>query len=150
VSPNTARLDSWWFEQSFANDKLFIRAGQFGGLDFYGSQAYRSSYVMDPLGYALGNVFTADYESSDPVGTPAAEVRGAPTKHIHVKLAVLSGNRNPYHEDVNGVHLQFRDHPVIATEAGYLADSTPSTNGKTYPVRTNSERPPIPGRSTIS
>jgi porin len=132
VSANTARLDSWWFEQSFANDKLFVRAGQFAGSDFYGNQAYGSSYVMDPLGYALGNQFTADYESSDPAATPAAEVRVAPAKHIYVKSAVFSGNRNPYHDDVNGVHLQFRDSPVIAAEAGYLVDPTPSTTGKTY------------------
>jgi porin len=133
VSANTARLDSWWFEQSFANDKLVLRAGQFAGLDFYGVQAYGASYVMEPLGYALGNLFTADYESFDPASTPAAEVRVVPTKHIYVKSAVLSGNRNPYHDDVSGVNLKFKDNPVIATEAGYLVDPTPSATAKTYP-----------------
>ena len=70
VSADTARLDSWWFEQALAKNKLFIRAGQFAGLDFYGEQLYGSSYVLEPLGYALGNLFTADYESFDPAGTP--------------------------------------------------------------------------------
>ena len=130
VSADTTRLDSGWFEESFANDKLFIRAGQIAGLDFYGVQAYGSWYVMEPLGYALGNLFTADYESFDPAGTPAAEVRVVPTKHIYVKSAVFSGNRNPYHDDISGVNLKFKDNPVFANEAGYLVDPTPSAAGK--------------------
>jgi porin len=133
VSANTTRLDSWWFEQSLASDKLFIRAGQFAGQDFYGNQASGLSYVMDPLGYSLGNLFTADYESFDPASTPAAEVRVVPTRHIYLKSAAFSGNRNPFHDDVNGLHLQFRDNPVIAAEAGYLVDPTPSTAWKMYP-----------------
>jgi porin len=133
VSADTTRLDSWWFEESVADDKLVFRAGQFAGLDFYGVQAYGASYVMEPLGYALGNLFTADYESFDPAGTPAAEVRVIPTKHIYVKSAIFSGNRNPYHDDISGVNFKVKDNPVIATEAGYLVDPTPSATGKTYP-----------------
>jgi porin len=150
VSADTTRLDSWWFEQSLANDKLVFRAGQFAGLDSYGNQAYGSSYVMDPLGYALGNLFTADYESFDPAGTPAAEVRVAPTKHIYVKSAVFSGNRNPYHDDISGVNLKFKDSPVIGTEAGILSIRRPPPPGKHIPVLISSARPPIPDRSTIS
>jgi len=73
VSANTARLDSWWFEQALANNKLFIRLGQFAGLDFYGVQADGGSYILEPLGYAIGNLFPADYESFDPAGTPPAK-----------------------------------------------------------------------------
>lgn len=80
VSPNTTRLDSWWFEQAFANSKLFIRLGQFAGLDFYGVQEDGASYIMEPLGYAIGNLFPADYESFDPAATPAAEVRVVPSR----------------------------------------------------------------------
>ena len=54
VSADTIRLDSWWFEKALASDKLFLRAGQFAGLDFYGDQQYGSSYIMEPLGYASG------------------------------------------------------------------------------------------------
>ncbi|HUB81622.1 MAG TPA: carbohydrate porin [Bryobacteraceae bacterium] len=133
VSADTFRLDSWWFEQALAHNKLFVRAGQFAGLDFYGDQQYGSSYIMEPLGYALGNLFTADYESFDPAGTPAAEVRYVPSKHFYVKSAILSGNRNPYHDDISGVNFKFKDSPVIASEAGYLVDPTPSSSRKTYP-----------------
>jgi porin len=72
VSANTARLDSWWFEQALLNNKLYVRLGQFAGLDFYGVQADGGSYILEPLGYAIGNLFPADYESFDPAGTPAA------------------------------------------------------------------------------
>jgi porin len=133
VSADTTRLDSWWFEQSLANNKLFIRGGQFAGLDFYGDQQYGASYIIEPLGYALGNLFSADYESFDPAGTPAAEVRYVPSRHFYVKSAVLSGNRNPYHDDISGTNFKFRDNPVIATEAGYLVQPTPSSSAKTYP-----------------
>src|SRR5580658_1120773 len=133
VSANTTRLDSWWFEQSLLQGKLFVRAGQFAGEDFYGVQAYGSSYIMEPLGYALGNLHSADYETFDPASTPAAEVRVVPSKHFYVRSAVFSGNRNPYQDDVNGVHFRFRDNPSIATEAGYLFDPTKSKTRKTYP-----------------
>jgi carbohydrate-selective porin OprB len=133
VSADTLRLDSWWFEQALANRKLFIRVGQFAGLDFYGDQQYGSSYIMEPLGYALGNLFTADYESFDPAGTPAAEIRYVPFKHFYVKSAIFSGNRNPYHDDISGVNFKFRDNPVVASEAGFLVDPTASATAKTYP-----------------
>ena len=133
VSANTIRLDSWWFEQALANNKLFIRAGQFAGLDFYGDQQYGASYIIEPLGYALGNLFTADYESFDPAGTPAFEVRYKPSRHFYLKSAIFSGNRNPYHDDLTGIHFKFKDTPVIASEVGYLADPTPSATHRTYP-----------------
>lgn len=133
VSANTTRLDSWWFEQSLAQGKLFVRAGQFAGEDFYGVQNYGSSYIMEPLGYALGNLHSADYETFDPAATPAAEVRVVPTKHFYLKSAVFSGNRNPYQDDINGLHFKFKDNPSIATEAGYLVDPTKSNAHKTYP-----------------
>ena len=133
VSADTTRLDSWWFQQALAHNKVFIRVGQFAGLDFYGNQLYGASYILEPLGYALGNLFPADYESFDPAATPAAEVRYAPSKHVYVKSAIFSGNRNPYHDDISGVNFKFKDNPVIATEAGYLVDPTGSSSAKTYP-----------------
>jgi porin len=149
VSADTTRLDSWWFEQALAHGKVFIRAGQFAGLDFYGNQLDGGSYIMEPLGYALGNLFAADYESFDPAGTPAAEVRYVPSKHFYVKSAIFSGNRNPYHDDISGVNFKFKDSPVIATEAGYLVDPTSSSIAKTYPAPTGLARPLIPGPSPI-
>lgn len=133
VSANTTRLDSWWFEQALANNRLFIRLGQFAGLDFYGVQTGGASYILEPLGYAIGNLFTADYESFDPAGTPAAEIRIVPSKHFYWKAAIFSGNRDPYHDDNNGLHFRFKDTPVIATEVGYLVDPSPSGIRKSYP-----------------
>lgn len=133
VSANSARLDSWWFEQSLAHNKLLIRLGQFAGQDFYGVQAYGGSYLMGPLGYALGNLFSADYETFDPASTPAAEIRVTPSKHFYLKSAIFSGNRDPYGDDPSGLHFKFKDSPIIATEAGYVVDPTPSATQKSYP-----------------
>lgn len=133
VSANTARLDSWWFEQALLHDKLFVRLGQFAGLDFYGAQADGGSYILEPLGYAIGNLFSADYESFDPASTPAAEIRVVPSRHFYWKGAIFSGNRNPYHDDTTGFHLRFKDSPVVATEIGYNFQPTSSPDVKSWP-----------------
>jgi len=133
VSADTMRLDSWWFQQALLDNKLFVRLGQFAGLDFYGVQQDGASYILEPLGYAIGNLFPADYESFDPAGTPAAEVRVVPSKHVYLKSAIFSGNRNPYRDDVTGLNFKIKDSPVIATEIGYFLDPTPSATGKSYP-----------------
>ena len=133
ASFNLLRLDSWWFEQALANNKVFVRAGQFAGFDSYGVQQYGESYLMEPLGYALGNLFAADYEPFAPAATPAAEIRYVPSSHFYVKSAIFSGNRNPLHDDVSGVHFKFKDSPVIASEAGVLVNPSPSATAKTYP-----------------
>jgi carbohydrate-selective porin OprB len=121
ASINLIRLDSWWFEQSLANKKVFLRLGQFAGLDSYGVQPYGDSFINEPLGYAMGNLISANYETFAPAATPAFEVRYVPSQHFYMKSAIFSGNRNPFHDDENGLHFKFKDAPVIAAEAGYTA-----------------------------
>ncbi len=133
VSADTTRLDSWWFQQALLDNKLYVRLGQFAGLDFYGVQQDGASYILEPLGYAIGNLFPADYESFDPAGTPAAEVRVAPSRHFYWKSAIFAGNRNPYRDDISGLNFKIKDSPVIATEIGYLLEPTPSAIEKSYP-----------------
>jgi carbohydrate-selective porin OprB len=133
ASFDLTRLDSWWFEQSLAHDKVFLRAGQFAGLDSYGVQQYGETYIIEPLGYALGNLVTADYEPFAPAGTPAVEIRYLPSRHFYVKSAIFSGNRNQLRDDPSGAHFKIKDSPVIASEAGFLVDPTPSLTRKTYP-----------------
>jgi porin len=127
------RLDSWWFEQALAHDKVFLRAGQFAGLDSYGVQQYGETYIMEPLGYALGNLSAADYEPFAPAATPAAEIRYVPSLRFYVKSAIFSGNRNQLSDDPSGTHFKFKDTPVIASETGFLVDPMPSSTAKTYP-----------------
>lgn len=133
VSANTTRLDSWWFEKALLNNKLYVRLGQFAGLDFYGDQADGSSYILEPLGYAIGNLFPADYESFDPAATPAAEIRIVPSRRFYWKGAIFSGNPNPYEEDTNGFHFRFKDSPVVATEIGYNFDPASASGVKSWP-----------------
>ena len=133
VSANTTRLDSWWFEQALLNDKLYIRLGQFAGLDFYGVQTDGGSYILEPLGYAIGNLFPATYESFDPAATPAAEIRIVPSRYFYWKGAIFSGNRNPYGDDITGFNFRFKDTPVIATEIGYNFEPPSSDGIQSYP-----------------
>jgi porin len=133
ASFNLTRLDSWWFEQSLAHDKVFVRAGQFAGLDSYGVQQDGESYLIEPLGYAPANLIAADYEPFAPAGTPAAEIRYVPSRHFYIKSAVFSGNRNQLRDDPSGTHFTFKDTPVIASEIGVLVNARPSVTVKTYP-----------------
>ena len=58
VSAHTTRLDSFWLEQNFLKSKVRLRAGQLAGLDFYGNQEYGGSWLIEPMGYAFGNLFS--------------------------------------------------------------------------------------------
>jgi porin len=141
VSAHTTRLDSFWLEQNFQNNKVRIRAGQLAGLDFYGNQEYGGSWLIEPMGYAFGNLFSSIFESFNPAGTPGAEVRFAPRRNFYVKSAVMAGNRDPYKQDRNGFHFQIRDTPDFLFETGYLVhpadgdfvNSTATGAGKSYP-----------------
>ena len=139
VSAHTTRLDSFWLEQLFFNKKVRIRVGQLAGLDSYGNQEYGGSWLIEPLGYAYGNLFSSIFESFNPAGTPGVEVRFAPTRKFYVKSAVMAGNRDPYHQDPTGFHFAIRDTPNFLFEVGYLLHPDPDganaglATGKSYP-----------------
>jgi carbohydrate-selective porin OprB len=120
------------------------------GLDFYGNQEYGGNWLIEPLGYAFGNLFSSIYESFNPAGTPGAEILVAPTSHFYIKSAVISGNRNPYQQDPTGTNFAIRNSPNFLFEAGYLRGGNrcwptevgppppscttgPEATGKTYP-----------------
>ncbi len=123
ASAHTTRLDSFWVQQAFFKNRVFVRVGQFGGLDFFGNQEYGPSYVIEPLDYALGNLFSTTHESFDPAATPAALIEVVPWRTLYVKSAVLAGNRNPYKQDPNGLHFAIRDTPVFVNEIGFTRDT---------------------------
>lgn len=122
-SMNTCRLDSWWVEKRWLNERLTARVGQFAGQDFYGAQHYAASFIFEPMGYALGNLFT-DYESFDPPSTPAMEVRVVPIHHLYVKSMVEAEDREPFAHNPTGLVPQFRGVPVSISEIGFTPGQT--------------------------
>src|SRR5215469_6996530 len=118
ASANICRLDSWWFEKRWFEQRLTIRVGQFAGQDFYGVQYYSTSFIFDPMGYALGNLFTT-IESFDPPSTPAMEVRVVPFHNFYVKSMVLAGDPAPFSHNPTGLVPQFRGTPVSVSEIGF-------------------------------
>jgi porin len=139
VSAHTTRLDSFWLQQAFFHNRLLLRAGQFAGLDFYGNQEYGASYLIEPLDYAFGNLFSTTFESFNPAATPAAQIQFFPWRTLYVKSAVLAGNRNPYQQDPTGFHFQIRNTPVFVYEVGFTHDAeefagqSSHLDRKTYP-----------------
>jgi len=117
-SMNTCRLASWWLEKRWFNERVAARLGQFAGQDFYGAQHDAASFIFEPMGYALGNLFT-DFESFDPPSTPALEVRGVPIRHVYVKSMVVAEDRTPFAHNPTGFVPQFRGVPVSTSEIGF-------------------------------
>ena len=117
-SANTCRLDSWWIEKRWLNERVIVRAGQSAEQDFYGTQHYAASFIFEPMGYALGNLFT-DFETFDPPSTSAVEVRVVPTEHLYVKSMVAGAVRQPFTINPTGLVPQFRGAPVSVYEIGF-------------------------------
>jgi len=117
-SMNTCRLDSWWIEKRWLGERITARVGQFAGQDFYGAQHYAASFIFEPMGYALGNLFT-DLESFDPPSTPAMEVRVAPIHNLYVKSMVLAAVSSPFSQNPTGLVPQFNGVPVSVSEIGF-------------------------------
>jgi porin len=117
-SANTCRLDSWWIEKRWLDERITARIGQFAGQDFYGAQHYAASFIFEPMGYALGNLFT-DLESFDPPSTPAMEIRVAPTHNIYLKSMVLAAVRSPFSQNPTGLVPQFNGTPMSVSEIGF-------------------------------
>lgn len=128
VSAHTTRLDSYWLQQEMFNGKLTLRGGQFAGQDFYGVQYYGRDYLMEPLDYAFGNLFSA-YESFDPASGPAVDVKIAPVQQVYLRTAYMSGNHNPYGINETGVPFTWHNSGLIINELGYLVDQ-PSFYGQ--------------------
>lgn len=136
VSAHTTRLDSFWLQQAFFNNHLFVKAGQLAGLDFYGNQIYGGSYIIEPLDYAFGNLFTNTFESFNPAGTPGIQIRAQPTHNLYFTAAVISGNRDPYQQDKTGFNFVIKDSPDFLYEVGYthgMEDSAHQFDKKLYP-----------------
>ena len=112
------RLDSWWVEKRWLDERFTARIGQFAGQDFYGAQHYAASFIFEPMGYALGNLFT-DFESFNPPSTPAVEVRVVPVHHLYVKSMVEAEDRDPFAHNPTGLVPQFRGVPVSISEIGF-------------------------------
>jgi porin len=117
-SANTCRLDSWWIEKRWLDERITARIGQFAGQDFYGAQHYAASFIFEPMGYALGNLST-DFESFDPPSTPAFELRVVPIRNLYVKSMVEAEDREPFAHNQTGLVPQFRGVPVSISEIGF-------------------------------
>jgi porin len=100
------------------NERIAIRVGQFAGQDFYGAQHYAASFIFEPMGYALGNLFTT-LEVFDPPSTPAMEIRVVPKHNLYLKSMVLAGVRSPFSQNPTGLVPQFNGTPMSVSEIGF-------------------------------
>src|ERR1700723_815022 len=117
-SMNTRRLDSWWIEKRLLEERITARVGQFAGQDSYGAQHDAASFIFEPMGYALGNLFTRS-ESFDPPSTPAFELRFVPIHNLYVKSMVAAAVRSPFSQNPTGLVPTFNGTPVSVSEIGF-------------------------------
>jgi len=117
-SYNLFRLDSWWVKKTWLHDRIATRIGQFAGQDFYGDQDYGTSFIFEPMGYALGNLSTT-FETGSPGSTPALELTIEPIRNLYVASIVLAGDRLAFFHNPTGFVPQFRGAPVSVSEIGF-------------------------------
>lgn len=130
------RMDSYWLQKSFSDDKFTLRAGQMAGWDFYGNQEYGEAYVIEPLDYAFGNIFDNTYLTYNPAGVPAIEMLAEtfsthaeqPVTGVYMKAGIFSGNQNPYVQDPTGMHFKIANSPVVPSEVGFVWKGSESSN----------------------
>ncbi len=107
---------------SIGNDKLAQQ-------DDYGVQEYASSFVMEPLGYAFGNLFDNVTATADPASKPGFELRVYPYGGFYAKSMIQSGDPDPYGDhDHHGLNFSLDGHGVVASEIGYRQKETSSTS----------------------
>ena len=101
------------------------------GWDYYGNQEYGADFLIEPLGYAFGNMFEDVYLTYNPAGVPAAQFLFDGTKRtpngrrgFYAETGIYSGNRNPYVQDPTGLEFKIKNSPVVAAELGYSFDAT--------------------------
>jgi len=116
-------MDSFWIQQS-----IFEESPPRSGRPVWGPRLFWRPGVRGFLRHraaqlCLRNLFSSTYESFAPAGTPAALIEVIPWRTVYVKSAVLSGNRNPFEQDPNGLHFAIRDTPVFASEIGFTHDA---------------------------
>jgi porin len=133
-SENTCRLDSWWIEKRWLDERVIARIGQFAGQDFYGAQHFAASFIFEPMGYALGNLFTTR-ESFDPPSTPAMEIRVMPVRNFYVKSMVAAAVGVPFAQNPTGLVPQFNGIPLSTSEIGF----TPGRNASSMRAFDNVE-----------
>ncbi len=130
ASGNCFRLDSWWFEKRIEDERIVFRLGQFAAQDFYGAQHFATSFIIEPLGYALGNL-NATFETFDPPSTPAAELRVIPFEHLYVKSMVYAADRFPYRHNQTGLVPDFRGAASDVAEIGW-SPGQPATKVRAF------------------
>jgi hypothetical protein len=125
VSMNAFRLDSWWFQKMWFNKRVAVRAGQFAAEDTYGDPNYGGSFVFEPMGGPIDNLFNT-FESFDPPSSSAFEVHIVPVKHLFIKSMVASVDRLPFTNNETGLVPRFHGPPVSTSEMGYVSGTDAS------------------------
>lgn len=137
------RMDSYWLEQTLSQGRIALRAGQMAGWDFYGNQEYGEAFVIEPLDYAFGNIFSDTYLTYNPAGVPAAQILinsfrrndHSPVSGLYLKGGIFSGNQNPYVQDPTGMHFKIANSPVFPAEIGYVLQGSESGSWQLPPDR---------------
>ena len=123
VSAETTRVDTYWLQQKLFSGVLVLRIGQLAQQDDYGVQEYGGSYLLEPLGYAYGNLFSAVSAQFDPASKPGFEVQLHPYGGFYAKAEFLNGQSNPYgNQDQHGVGFDTGGPGLLASEIGFRKD----------------------------
>src|SRR5262249_26308804 len=96
----TFRMNEFWFQQKFLNDRISVRVGQLGADSEFDLSTYASVFLNGTFGWSP-YLYTNNPNGvpSYPMGTPGIEVAITPVNWLIYRGAVLQGN--PFAQDVN-------------------------------------------------
>jgi porin len=138
--PDT-KLYELWYEQKLFDGKVFIRAGQIAAdTEFFLSQA-ASIFINSSFGFpaSLANDLPSG-GPAEPLATPGARLKLAPTDQITLLAAVFNGdpagvyqpgvnNLIPQIRDAGGTAFRLQDPPLVMTEAQYAYNQDKDAKG---------------------
>jgi carbohydrate-selective porin OprB len=123
---HTLRFDEYYWQQVLFDEKLTIRGGQIAAATEFGNQAMGfddqgsafKTWINNSLASGLPTAVEA-YIATPPAGKPGLLLRSDPTKHLFIKVGVLSGSHNTFEGDETGTRFDLRNAPVAALSLGW-------------------------------
>jgi len=138
---HTLRFNEYYWQQVLCDEKLTIRGGQIAAATEFGNHAIGfddegsafKTWINNSLASGLPTAVEA-YLATPPAGKPGIILRSDPTKHLFIKVGVLSGSHSTFQGDESGIRFDLRNAPIAALSLGWKAADPKKAHPGVYKV----------------